>query len=386
MKPPLKVLPLVVLSCLIFSTHSKPGGVLPPQNVSYEWIDDFMLRLSWNPPQHPVTNCKYLVSTESKSHGIETYTEPYMETFVVMEGGSIPWNIATVCNGSESEPAVFNLSYPELVKNFTCTLYSGRNTHCQWSADGHSSDFKFYYGLADECSDDNPPLHLQECSSYTLTNGVKSGCELKATWCHVLFALFTATVGNQPVRNTFKRALKDNEILDMEGKWNVMQNGSKFTISWDLSAASRRWAIEIKYTECGETHKSLHRNGVSYELELLPHCQKSFAIRAVKGTWASPWSDWKHYGPVPDEGPNALVYVAFAVPLLMAFVVVLSCVCFQRNKETLLPKVPEPVDYLSEFANNNNKSAFHNHYIPEKEEDSCRILLVLDPQLGKGNC
>ncbi|CAN9509719.1 unnamed protein product [Ophioblennius macclurei] len=300
-----------------------------------------------------------------------------------MEGGSINWRISTVCEGSKSKPVLVNISYPELVKKLDCFLKSPNKAECEWSLGTHSPNFRFFYGLVNECTDKVDPFHLQECPSYVWTNGVRSGCRMDATRCHTLYALFNATLNDKPVRNTFKRMLMKH-VRPKNLTWAVQRNGNKFNISWEVPEikVAEDWTIEINYTECGPKDILERKDQLFEVLELNPLCRKAITARATSPVGQTPWGEWKHYE--GDKDPRVLLLV---VVLLIVVLVVLIGACFQKNKEKLWPAIPKPKDYLSEFSNaTNNKTFSHILYSPVKEENGCNVLLVVDLQHIKENC
>lgn len=61
----------------------------------------------------------------------------------------------------------------------------------------------FVLRLNNQLSDKGSAEMLQECSSYSYTGGVKSGCDLNATTSMSIKMLFNATANNKVVWNTF---------------------------------------------------------------------------------------------------------------------------------------------------------------------------------------
>lgn len=164
--------------------------------------------------------------------------------------------------------------------------------------------------------------------------------------------------------------------------WTVVEVGDAFNISWippDVLGLDL-WKFRINYTECGENKSVLIPHRTSHQLPRVAHCQYHMAIKAVYKEHGTEWSDKKYFG----ADPNAVVYVVFIlIPLMFAGLAVLAFVCCRRNKESIFPKVPEPRDLLSDISDNNNKITVRNLYVPAKEEEDCKITLVIDPQLSK---
>lgn len=58
----------------------------------------------------------------------------------------------------------------------------------------------------------DPGSALRACPSYTHSDGVRTGCDLRANLTQDVHILFNGTWNKMPVRNTFKK--------ELEGKWN----------------------------------------------------------------------------------------------------------------------------------------------------------------------
>lgn len=376
--------PLCLLGCWIF-TQARAGIVLPPRNVSALWVSDFTPGLRWSPPLQPDANCSYRVAATTKSlFTNEVDVSPAFFSLLVMEGGSIHWNVTRVCNGSPGEPRVLSISYPELVKDLACFLDSPRRARCQWSPGAPPADFRLYYKLVDECGVDSAPPALRECPSYVWTGGVASGCELPATVCHVAYVLVNGTVDGEPVRNTFRRQLADDVRLPPL-EWRAEKMGNKLNVSWERPevAVPDGWRIQINYTECGGARESLEIEGEvwSHPLVLDSGCPRAVAVRATSQSGATPWGEWRRF----DADASPLLYMVAVVLVSVAALVALACVCLGRNKDVIFRKVPEPFDYVSEIYNNNTQSVFHGLYISPEEEE-CKISLVVDEQLDGTTC
>lgn len=361
-----------LLSCVFFVVQSQTDKVVQPQNVSLTWKNDIDPQLSWS----PVENCSYEVVFQDET---SPCSHPTWIIYDAMEGGSLHCTVVTICNGVRSQPFVFNKTYPELVRNLNCYIQSSKKTHCSWLPARPGLDLPFFYrlimedGTVSQNNDIAPPL--RECSAYTRTEGIRTGCDLQAKAVHTIHILFNDTRNNMPVRNTFKRDLFSHVKLDPL-TLNATKMANKVFIFFtppDIDLSD--WKFSIKYNECNvEKHPIIQEKRIA-ELELLPHCQYCFAIKAESRGKETPWSKGLCFDAEAD--PNAWVFAAIMIPLVCVCLAVLTFVCFRKNKDTIFPKVPVPRDFLSDISNNNNKS---NLYIPREEDDNCKITLVVDPQ------
>ncbi|KAM3590905.1 uncharacterized protein V6R79_018666 [Siganus canaliculatus] len=277
-------------------------------------------------------------------------------------------------------------SHSEPVKDVKCSIHSPERTHCSWRPASVASNISFYYDLVDDTGvtedNDEDDDSYQECSSYTYTGGVRTGCDLKAH--HIGIAVHIYINGSSESGfNCCKIPLWRNV---MPPKLNLTLNKTKdrLYITWndpDIGSL-HKWTFEVRYNTCKieEPRKVSER---SFPLTLGSTCPHRVEVRGkYRDGGETPWSDVYEVEADAYEviGPKALVYASVIIPMTLAVLAVLACVCCQRNKHIIFPKVPEPRDFLSEISNNNNnKSIADNFYNPE-EEENCEIILVTDPQ------
>ncbi|XP_068612007.1 uncharacterized protein [Brachionichthys hirsutus] len=374
---------LLVLSCLVLTVEIHTGHILPPRNLSLRWITDFEPELSWTPPKHSINNCTYLVAVRTNDNENDsevTETSPPWTEYKLMHGGFLHFSVQTVCDEKESDPERFVVTYPELVRDLQCYIHSSTQTHCSWTPAIPAPDLCFFYRLVNEdrtvSIDSQSGFPVQACSSYTHTDGVRTGCDLQAKVTQDVHIVFNGTVNNEPVKNTFKRELQSN-VRPPALEWEVQKTGTKFLISWTPPDISNppNWKFMIKYTECGKTLPELVLEGKEAELPVVSHCPYHMSIRAVARGAATPWSQEKYFN--ADSDPNALLYAAILIPLIAATLGALTFICLMKHKNIIFPKVPQPRDLLGD-SDNNNKAALPSLY-NQAEEEHCEITLVVDP-------
>ncbi|XP_062300818.1 uncharacterized protein LOC134005829 [Scomber scombrus] len=371
---------------LSVSAESLTGNVLAPQNVSIQWINDFETKLSWDPPRDLVANCtpKYkVISMTRERYSGETRDVDTHEYcfYTVMKGGFLSLSVKTIC-GDKSGVVVHNFTYPDLVWNVMCYIRSSRNYECLWLTATDVPDLRFFFRFPSQSSnaDCTAPLPLQECSSYLITNGKRTGCNLQDPIAYDIHMVFNGTLNNTLVRNTFRQT---NPLVRPPAlEWTITEAGDKFNISViPPDYRPSRWTLLINYTECGKEKHQLQELKTAFQMPRLLHCPYYIQIKAEiddgKGGW-TPWSEKLSFGAITD--PNPMVYAIIPIPIVFAALAVLTFICYKKNKETIFPKVPEPRDLVSDISDNNNKSNVRNLYIPAAEEEDCKITLVLDPQ------
>ncbi|XP_075999882.1 uncharacterized protein LOC142993120 isoform X2 [Genypterus blacodes] len=290
--------------------------------------------------------------------------------FTVMNGGYLIFLVRAVCNGTSSGPVVINATYPDLLRDFRCSVRSSKLTHCSWHPSNLVPDLRFFYRLVDQ-TNGAKLLPLQECSQYD-TGGVQRGCSVQdANYMQNIDVLFNGTLNNSLIRNTYRIMLRNNVRPDALN-WTVTQVGGDFHIRWSPPDIKVKfWKYNISYTECNENKSLPVGEKTSTKLNRVSHCQYRMTIKAIyKGKEVTPSSEEKYFGAETD--PNALVYAAVIIPLVFIVLVALACVCFRKHKESIFPKVPEPRDLL---ADNNNKIPVGHLYTPAKE-DNCEISVM----------
>uniref|UniRef100_A0AAX7TVS6 Fibronectin type-III domain-containing protein n=1 Tax=Astatotilapia calliptera TaxID=8154 RepID=A0AAX7TVS6_ASTCA len=225
---------------------------------------------------------------------------------------------------------------------------------------------------------------IEECPSYTYTDDLRTGCYLPVSTQHIISVLFNTTLNNKTVRNTFlKRLIRF--VRPPPLNWKVEKSGNQFNITWypPEVIAQDEWEYIINYTKCGQLKSPIIlKEKTSHELDRVPHCSYSMAIKAKYGEKGeTPWTDQQYFE--ADSGFSPLVFLAITVPLVVATLTVLTVMCYQKNKDTIFPKVPEPRDLLSDICDNNNKTALCNFQAMAVEEDNCKIALVVEPKINK---
>ncbi|PWA14805.1 hypothetical protein CCH79_00014516 [Gambusia affinis] len=382
-----RCLEFVAVVCLFLAAKTTTEQILPPQNLSLRWINVFIPELTWEPPPHSMANCHYEGKIE-KNNELKSTFGPIKDKFMSFnndplftEGRHLSCSLETVCHAKRSEPAFLNITYPGLVKSLDFYMTSAKRGHCSWSPAMTTPDLRFFYQLKDQFVDGPPTVTLQECSSYSYTGGVKSGCDLDTTARMSIMILFNATVNNEVVWNTFH--LDELKVKPVAPDWTVKENKDNFNISWtppdvlDLSS----WTFKINYTVCGKEERPLSASGHSYRLERSPSCRYCMKIQAISDRGNSPETDEKCFDPDRASFSAYIVIVALLVTLAG-----ISIACLLRNKKRIFPKIPVPSNFFKDVMENNNESFFRKLYVPPEEQENCTVTVVKDAQTIKPDC
>ncbi|CAB1432603.1 unnamed protein product [Pleuronectes platessa] len=291
----------------------------------------------------------------------------------------------------KDEAIQLTLSFPEMVRNVKGYWYSEENASVFWETAVPRTDVGFFYRLIKQdgsVSKRDPRPPLRECSSYSFTEGVRTGCELQVHLKESIRILFNGTENKKLFRKTVQiTPLSDFTVKLPPLEWTVEKTGNKFNISW-ITPRTRDQLKEfvLNYTECETSMpQTITKDKTSTELTVVPHCPYRMTMQAVYGNkeiniW-TPGSEKKYFDAETD--PNALLYAVVLIPLMFAGLTALTFVCCRKHigkKNRIFLKVPQPRDFLTDISDN-NKSTACNLFYPA-EEEKCRISLVLEPEIS----
>ncbi|XP_035004392.1 uncharacterized protein LOC118102383 isoform X2 [Hippoglossus stenolepis] len=300
-------------------------------------------------------------------------------------------SVQTVCDEGKSKSTVLDGSYPEMVRNVKVYWYSAENASVFWEPAVPGTVVDFFYRLLKQnlsrpCCDPLPSL--QECSSYSFTEGVRTGCELQVDLMQSIQILFKGTENKKLFRNTFEMwPLKDFIVKLPPLEWTVTKTVNTFNINWITPRTRDHFKkFVLNITEC-ETLMAIpittEIEQTSTEWTVKPHCRYHMTMQAVYKVFTTPWSEEKSFD--ADADPNAYLYAVVLIPLMLAGLTALTFVCCREHiwkKNHIFPKVPQPRDFLTDISDSNNKSTVGYLYFPA-EEENCTISLVLEPEIDK---
>ncbi|XP_060922262.1 uncharacterized protein LOC132995995 isoform X2 [Limanda limanda] len=275
-----------------------------------------------------------------------------------------------------------------MVRNLKGYWYSEENASVFWEPAVPRTNVVFFYRLiyqdgSRSMNDPRPPL--QECSSYSFTRGVRTGCELQVNLRQRIDILFNGTENKKLFRNTFKVMPRFNFSVKLPPlEWTVKKTGNKFNINWTTPRTTDYFEkFVLNYTACETlTSKVIAKGETSTELTVNPHCRYRMTMQALyEENLSTPWSEEKYFDAEAD--PKALLYAVVLIPLMFAGLTALTFVCCRKHiwkKNHICTKVPQPRDFITDISDNNNKSTAGNLHFPA-EEENCRISLLLEPEI-----
>ncbi|XP_035768782.1 interleukin-13 receptor subunit alpha-1-like isoform X2 [Neolamprologus brichardi] len=352
-----------------------------PTDVTYRWDDQFQVNVSWSwkkPDNHP-KNCT--VKYEVIRYGLPQSDENFLSLvnnftvkYFTEDKHSDHWNISIqavdpVCR-KKSRPVNKTIKTSkrrtELVTDFRCSLESER-TKCFWKPVNESVKLNISYRTSEEHD------KIRACDGST--GHEKDVCYLNVNNLKVdIYVLVETETG----RNT----LKPKFVIPLP-KMNIAEDKGNLYLTWEhrgpaVGKCGLNYSVCI--TECNNV-RTLHTKGPSLEIPYNKNCQYKFQYSVQTDQYCIPLSS--DLSEVITHGENRspdemLTVIAIVVPIILSVSVILSCYCFQRNREIFCPRIPDPSTIFKEMmmtGNRDSKPIPGNLYTPVPEPTE-HIILV----------
>lgn len=334
----------VTLSSFLISICS--AHLSPPTDLKAEWIDNMTVKVSWKKPKNVPENCTILYQWTINSEPGRTTETHFLKvllsesaakwTYSVQTVGTSPscldWTSSEVKNVTEApEPRV-------VVRDFKCYL-STDDFICSWTR-GPSLPESLFYNFC------GPNTKLIQCN-ITYKSERKGVCHLSGDFLQKELCMVAITPNGV---STFK-APKGLILPNM----TIKEEESKLVLTWAPLAVQIDCSIyNICYSGCGNDKICQDHNLLAGPLKI-PYdksCQYKFRYRAQTtapycSEISSDWSEEMVHG-FTDW---TVTVVAIVIPVFVSACVILSCICFRRNKHILCPDVPDPSTIFKEMIN-----------------------------------
>ncbi|KAJ8008345.1 hypothetical protein DPEC_G00103870 [Dallia pectoralis] len=341
-----------------------------PRDFTLTWIDEFKIKLSWNPSKDLDPSCevKYKLNASYSLDTLNTFFDG-MSVFLDKPVTYTVQTIPTKCGDRTiSKPASISVTTTKLVKNFKCFLYSTMAMNCSWLiANQAAEDLRFYYKYAGQ-------NHTVECSQYLYRGVQKTGCHLRGTIspsdCNMYF-LINMTVNGLSVRNTFW-VNPNNNVMPPAPKVKITNKSNDLNVSWTHPeyAPHHCWIYTLNYSRCQDTQLSKQLQQVNAIIPYDPRCQYRFQVKAVLsdtcGKGESDWSEEELYG--VEDWSNLVI--AVVIPASVFLFVILFLCCLWKCWKNIFPPIPQPPsDFLKMlFGTNEHLASKWDIYVPVKEK------------------
>lgn len=378
---------LLSLAAVCVAFHSKadelPTKWCPsPTNLSYEWLDDFTLNLSWKAPRGLPNGNKIefsIVGPSPLSDKAKTTDKNYTDSLLTEEHPGHwmyrIWTVSSLCNHStECSPATKTIAPRKpkaaLVKDFKCLILSSKKFNCSWIPANLSQSLTFSYRPCGRYE-----RGLKTCKA-PYRSGERSGCYLSNNTTEDICVLMETDAG----MSTFKAKL---ELPPP--KVSIEEVGDHLSLRWapPVFGKSACWTYEICFTQCDKPTKCPHTQDSHFSTPYNKSCLYEFKIRVmameVCQNISSGFTERVSYGAnKPPDG--TLTVVAIVIPVILSICVILSCYCFRRYKLIFCPVLPDPSAIFKDLMMNGNKereTTPGNLYMPVPEPvEPCKITLA----------
>uniref|UniRef100_A0A3Q4MP92 Type I cytokine receptor cytokine-binding domain-containing protein n=1 Tax=Neolamprologus brichardi TaxID=32507 RepID=A0A3Q4MP92_NEOBR len=162
-------------------------------------------------------------------------------------------------------------------------------------------------------------------------------------------------------------------------KMNIAEDKGNLYLTWEHRGPAvgklQHWFCVLLIFQ------TLHTKGPSLEIPYNKNCQYKFQYSVQTDQYCIPLSS--DLSEVITHGENRspdemLTVIAIVVPIILSVSVILSCYCFQRNREIFCPRIPDPSTIFKEMmmtGNRDSKPIPGNLYTPVPEPTE-HIILV----------
>lgn len=356
-----------------------------PTDVTYKWDDQFQVNVSWSwkKPDNLPENCTVkFVSAELNSRTPKNYITA---KYFTEDKRSDHWNISiqavldSACgHWKESRPVIKTIKTTkprtDLVTDFRCSLESKR-TKCFWKPVSESVKLNIFYR-----TEENDKIRACDGS----TSHEKDVCYLNVN--NLLFGIYVL-VETETGRNTLKP-----KFVTPLPKMNITEDKDKLSLTWEhpgpaVGKCGLNYSVCV--TECNNV-KTLHTKERRLNISYNKNCQYKFQYSVQTDEYcisvSSDLSEVITHGEnrSPDE---MLTVIAIVIPIILSACVILSCYCFQRNREIFCPRIPDPSTIFKEMmmtGNKDSKPIPGNLYTPVPEPTE-HITLVSENMVPQEN-
>ncbi|XP_076580648.1 interleukin-13 receptor subunit alpha-1-like [Chaetodon auriga] len=366
--------------------YCKADRYPPPTGLTYVWLDNFTLTVSWKKPSGLPDDHEIAFLMKNTADNSEMcVTGSNVKLSILTEDVRSDswmykvWTVSKSCNRStESIPANLTIDTPrpraEVVKDFKCFI-SSNELNCSWIPANRSLNLMLSYRTCGSLEED-----LKKCD-HPYSSGERNGCHLHFDTSPDSICILVETEAGM---STFKPAL-----VVPPPQLNISEDDGHLKLSFtpQLIGDSECWIYNVCYTQCNTIRKCLNTiNGettmmVSYNKNCLYEFRSKVTTAKRCISVFSNFSDAQLYG--KNELPDGtLTVVAIVIPIILSVCVFLSCYCFRRHSSIICPIIPDPSAIFKEMMMNGNKelkTTTGSLYTPVPELiEPCKITLVAE--------
>ncbi|KAM9335965.1 interleukin-13 receptor subunit alpha-1 [Symphorus nematophorus] len=367
----------------------------PPTGLTYEWLDEFTVNVSWKKPRGlpDDSDVKFRVESIDDPSKLKCVSVGHFtESFLTEKKHSDHWtyniiNKSKYCNQSdESLPATITIRTrkprAELVKDFRCFIYPPR-MDCSWIPVNQSLNLTLSYRICGHLEEDIKSI--KKCDE-PYVHGNRNGCYLNTSTVPENICILVET---EAVMSTFT----PNVLEVAPPKLNITEEGDYLKLSWSPGYGnSHCWTYNICYTECDKFEICPSTNGettmrVPYDKNCLYEFKSQVSTTDKCPPRSSRMSDPVIYG--TNKLPDVTLYVvASVIAVILSICFILSCYCFRRHSAIICPIIPDPSAIFKEMMmmNGNREPTTGSLYTPVPEPfEPCRITVPENSSLQENS-
>ncbi|MEQ2254966.1 hypothetical protein ILYODFUR_009001 [Ilyodon furcidens] len=352
-----------------------------PTNVSYKWIDEFIVNVTWSwpKPEDLPQNCT--VEYEIQQMGEEipgtrvenrNFTEYYLTKDLAT--GSLELRIyctaKTDCKGwNKSQPAKIKISakkiHAELMKDFRC-FFLPNGFKCSWIPVDSSEDLKVSYRVVGKTKEDIESLKVCE-GPYKIKG--RNGCYLRPEKGRDIFVL----VETETRMTTFR----PKYAIPVQ-KMSVNETGHHLKLTWTIPNIGRdcTWIFCLWYKECGNNKPPKcfkFREDWTVDIPNNKCCGYEFQYNITTDRFctevSSETSEVITYGTTTTCFNMANV-LAIIIPFMVCFCVALSFYCFKKHEKIFGPTRLDP-SVIKDIMKDNKLPKERLFLPPREQTDTC---------------
>ncbi|KAF7706264.1 interleukin-13 receptor subunit alpha-2-like isoform X1 [Silurus meridionalis] len=385
----------VLLMCMSFALDglaSLSGDLPPPENLSLSWDSSVLsLRVNWREPVGLGTDCKvnYTIAiyNEQKCPPRSNTSEKHRTDRLNFEHSiskedeicvGITTNPMDCENKKASKEVYKHLSPPRaLVKNFNCVYYANETMNCTWTVVKSTPDLQLFYR-----EEQNNKAILKHCMSYITYGNMKTGCHLHdkgLTFQKNVYFVINGTGENQLINNRFMVDISES-VKILKPKVSITQEGERLHFQTITSNFIPSHCLKYKYfySRCKKESEEEAQEMSSVYVEYDTGCRYTVRGQVIysslcggKQEIESDISEPEYFG--EDGDPNLPFKVAMIItPVMVCCSLIVAIVLFRRNKDIILPKIPEPSMFFKDMLNSTTDGLSKSLgggklYVPVKE-------------------
>ncbi|XP_053363021.1 uncharacterized protein LOC128532882 isoform X1 [Clarias gariepinus] len=361
---------LACLSFILTGVNSFSGELPPPENFSLSWRTNSLdVQVRWKEPAGLDKKCKvnYTVAVyhencpPTKPAFDKCRTEKLTVERPVYEEKGICVGITTnpmLCAKTNASKEVYKYLSPPpaLVENFRCGYYANKKMNCTWSIVKNTPDLQLLYREKKK-----PQESLKPCKSYIMNGNMKTGCHLHDDNLNLhadFYFVIRGTEENFQINNKFMIAIYNSAVKLPKPNIKIMQEGDhlRFQASHLDFIPKQCLKYKFMYTKCNEKNEVVENENGSTSVQYDTACKytvQGLVLYSNCGSDLDITSDLSEpvdYG--MDSDPNLAFKVAIIItPLIVCCCLIAAIVLFRRNKDIILPKIPEPSLFFKDMLN-----------------------------------